>query len=139
MGSGRSSLPLQILLYFNVWWSPVWFLSSLILLVYKGLALPYPQSIYGAEIVFIIALVFIDFTRIFIGTKANKTLHFPSILFFLFLTSGLVLGCVYFLLWQTYVMRLDIVVGSIEIVFAGAEFLVGVFSGINVIRQSPFV
>jgi len=136
--AGKSSLPLQILLYFNMWWSPVWLISTLILLAYKGLTLPYPPNTYGAELIFIIALEFIDFFRIFIGTKGNKTLHLGSIIFFLLLTAVVVMGCVYFMLWQVYVMRLDVVMNSIEITFAGAEFLVGVFGGIDFVRNSPF-
>lgn len=79
-------------------------------------------------------------------------MHLPSIVFFLLLTAAQVLGCVYFLLWQVYVyvyffypviltffsMRLDVVMNSIEITFAGAEFLVGVFGGIDFVRNTPF-
>ena len=51
-----SSLPLQILVYFDVYFSWLWFVLTLVLFIYKGDQFPYPSDILAAEVVSGVAL-----------------------------------------------------------------------------------
>lgn len=100
---GKSSLPLQILLYFNRWYTVLWFLVELGAQIYKGFILPFPSNTFGIEVAMIFLYILVDLLRNFFGTKGNKAHHTPSLFIFFILTVPIIFGNVYYTHWQIYV------------------------------------
>ena len=141
----RSSLPLQILLYLNQWYYVFWLLIEALVFVFKGQTLPFADGVLGGEIALFIILYFVDLFRIYFTTKGNLTernfglivglfITIPCIAgFYLFfftfkeyfkhLIVNLILGTLYFILWQHYVLRIEFIINIIQLVFLGFEFL----------------
>eukprot|EP01112_Ceratiomyxa_fruticulosa_P009270 TRINITY_DN2417_c0_g1_i1.p1 TRINITY_DN2417_c0_g1~~TRINITY_DN2417_c0_g1_i1.p1 ORF type:complete len:141 (-),score=1.39 TRINITY_DN2417_c0_g1_i1:42-464(-) len=135
----RSSLPFQIFLYFHRWYTVVWLFVMVVVMIYKGVVLPYPSNIYGLEFTYIIIYALINWARIFMGSKGNKTCQAGPLGIFLLLSVILIVSSFYFLLWQIYVVRLDQVVNAISIIFLGIESLLALFCIVNFIRSNPFL
>jgi hypothetical protein len=60
---GHSSLPLQLLVYFNWHYTVFFFLINICLFTYKAVRLYYPSSYLGWDIVTIFLYLFVDLTR----------------------------------------------------------------------------
>merc|ERR1712166_304255 len=73
MAGQQGSLPYELLNYFNSYYVYVWLFFEFFIFIYKGLHLPYPQSVIAGEIVMMFFVVFIDRMRIFLGSMGNKT------------------------------------------------------------------
>ena len=61
----RSSLMLQILVYFHYWFAILYMVVSVGLYVYKGYYLPYPPTALEAEVVFILLNFLVELMRLF--------------------------------------------------------------------------
>ena len=123
----QSTLPLQILLYFHPYFWLLFYLVAVVCLIYKAVAFPYPSSILGAEATTLSFLAVIDLGRMALGHKGNLTQARLPLLLFLLLCAPVLLGHVYFLSFQTYVMRLDAVINVIALVFVCCEILLAFF------------
>lgn len=107
-----SSLPLQILFFFNGWYDAAFTIAMLALFAWKGSTLPYPDELrpmLGLEIAIVFLLAIIEYARIFLGTKGNKTEQTGPLLMSLVLSLPAMTAYVYFLRLQIYVTRADLV------------------------------
>ena len=120
-----SSLFLQILLYFNRWFVGLFVVLNIATFTYKGYYLPYPSRTPGLGIdvtsVFIFAIL--ESFRIFTASLGNKTEQIPPLFISIFLGIGSVVMNVFFLEWQIYVLRIDVILNGISIAFIGLEIL----------------
>ncbi len=66
-----SSLPLQILLYFNSLYDIIYVIINSLIFIYKSQALPYPPTRLGWECSFIFFFVVIEFCRIYLGKLSD--------------------------------------------------------------------
>ena len=117
-----SSLPLHILLYFNIWYDVLYVLINIIVFIYKGQALPYPPTRFGWELSFVFFFIIIEACRIYqgrwaclymmiiarnirvsIATKGNKTEQIAPIIWSVSISIPVVVLAVYFVSLQTYV------------------------------------
>jgi hypothetical protein len=71
----KSSLPLQVLIFFNGCWSVFWFLAMLAIFIWKGVELPYPANRLAPEVVLVFACLLVEAVRLFIGSKAPPARH----------------------------------------------------------------
>eukprot|EP00033_Pygsuia_biforma_P003052 GCRY01003354.1.p1 GENE.GCRY01003354.1~~GCRY01003354.1.p1 ORF type:complete len:144 (-),score=19.92 GCRY01003354.1:203-634(-) len=133
-----SSLPLQILLYFNIWFSCLYIFFSILFFIYKGHELPYPSGTIGWEVFFVIVVFFTDLLRIFQGIFGNKTEQTKPLLFFIILSVFVIFGNVYFLDQQVYVLHLDVILNSLSLSFVGLEILFAILAWVRFIRSNPF-
>ena len=95
----RASLPLQVALYFNGYYSAAFFVVTLLLFIYKGapdgdefatlarttrtpdsagIMLPYPTAAIGLEVAFVFAWAIVEAARIYLGA-ASKTASFLGV------------------------------------------------------------
>eukprot|EP00744_Colponema_vietnamica_P023416 GILI01033856.1.p1 GENE.GILI01033856.1~~GILI01033856.1.p1 ORF type:complete len:141 (+),score=22.97 GILI01033856.1:126-548(+) len=123
-----SSLPLQIFIYFHRWFACLFLLVNIILFVYKGAVLPYPPNNFGWEITFIFFYAILQSIRLFLGSKGNKTEQTSSIGWFLGLTVPVILIHVFYLQAQIYVLRADIIINVMAIVWLAIETLLGLIA-----------
>ncbi|KAJ8610105.1 hypothetical protein CTAYLR_007076 [Chrysophaeum taylorii] len=126
-----SSLPLQILFYFDYYYTLVFVVYNLLLFVYKGSSFYYPPYTIWLEVTVTLMLVVIQSTRIFLGSKSNKTEMMRPMIWSLLLTPAAATAFSYFLALQLYVLRLDIIMNALGLVFLGLELPLQLVAAFN--------
>nr|XP_046262256.1 transmembrane protein 216 isoform X6 [Scatophagus argus] len=99
-----SSTPLQVLLYLNSWYFAAFYLAEILMMVYKGILLPYPSDNLVLDVVLLLLFLALETVRIFYALA------------------------VYYLLLQTFVLRFEVLLNTILICFYILEFLLGLLS-----------
>ncbi|XP_022616100.1 transmembrane protein 216 [Seriola lalandi dorsalis] len=123
-----SSTPLQVLLYLNSWYFGAFYLAEILMFIYKGVSLPYPSDNLVLDVVLLVIFLGLETLRIFYGWKGNlceRSLASCASLFILFPCVAL---AVYYLLLQTFVLRLEFILCAILLCFYSLEFLLGLLS-----------
>jgi transmembrane protein 216 len=119
-------LPLQVLIYFNGWYDTFYTIIMLALYIWKGTTLPYPGALGGLlalEICVVLVLALLEYCRLFLATRGNKTERSGPLVFACLLSLPCAYGFFYFLFQQIYVTRADVVLGAIGLGFVGLELL----------------
>mmetsp|Transcript_3065 Transcript_3065/g.7673 ORF Transcript_3065/g.7673 Transcript_3065/m.7673 type:complete len:143 (-) Transcript_3065:115-543(-) len=124
----KSSLPLQVLIFFNGCYVALWFLANIAIFIWKGVELPYPANRLGPEVFLIFAVVIVNVVRLFLGSKGNKTENRVLLIIFIVLSLFAALGNIFFIIFQTYVLRIEMVLNVISLVFIGLETLFAIFA-----------
>ncbi|CAM9149169.1 unnamed protein product [Discosporangium mesarthrocarpum] len=126
-----SSLPLQILLYFNGWFSCFFFALAVCTYVYKDWRYYYPSGALELEISTIVVFAVVEAVRIFLASKGNKTEQINPLLMSLGLAVPVVLVYIYNLALQTYVLRLDVIVAVVGLIFVSFESFLSVAAALS--------
>ncbi|XP_037539622.1 transmembrane protein 80-like [Nematolebias whitei] len=108
-----SSVALQLLLNVTSFYFVFYFLFTLGLIVRKSLTLSYPADALTCDVALLFLLAALHLLHFFCGVKGNLTESESYILGNLVVTAPTILVSVYFLVWQTYVMRMDVIISSI--------------------------
>mmetsp|Transcript_21214 Transcript_21214/g.35454 ORF Transcript_21214/g.35454 Transcript_21214/m.35454 type:complete len:145 (-) Transcript_21214:221-655(-) len=124
----KSVLILQIFLYLDIVWTPVYTIVYIIIWVYKGYHFPYPNYSIGWECLFIAFYPFVQAFRIRLGMQGNIAEQTPPMLYFIPLTCGVIFGYVYYLRLQTFVAPIDITMNIIALVIIGPQLLFGIYA-----------
>lgn len=117
----NSSLTYEILLYLNTFYFGMFAIAELGVGVFKITHLPYPTGTMISEFLMLILLCCTEASRIFMGRKGNLTEKSYSVMVSIALTVPSVLGTIYFLIWQTYVLRLEVILCGIQLALQGLE------------------
>ncbi|XP_071943603.1 transmembrane protein 216-like [Antedon mediterranea] len=133
-----SSLPLQILLYFNGWYFAFFWICEILIFAYKGTVLPYPGSNLAGEIVLLFTLLAVETVRIFIGKKGNLTEKLPHLGVSVALCVPVIFVYVYYLVWQTYVLRVEVILNVIQLIFLAFEFIFSLIAIITFARAESY-
>ncbi|XP_059191624.1 transmembrane protein 80-like [Centropristis striata] len=125
-GPGRSanvlsSVTFQLLLKLTSVYFAFYFLFTLSLIIRKSLVLSYPADDLACDVCLLLLLAALEFLHFFCGVKGNLTESEKYILGNLVLTGTAILLTIYFLVWQTYVMRADVIISSILLVVYGLD------------------
>ncbi|XP_074530665.1 transmembrane protein 216 isoform X2 [Halichoeres trimaculatus] len=123
-----SSTPLQVLFFLNSWYFAAFYLAEVLMFIYKGIILPYPSDNLVLDVVLLLLFLALEILRIFYGSKGNlceRSLASCASLFILFPCAAL---AVYYLLLQTFVLRLEFILNAILLCFYALEFLLGLLS-----------
>jgi len=135
LAASRSSLPYQILMYCNSWWFCLFFLAELLCYVFKGQTLPFPESGLLAEVILLFILGGLEYIRLFFGMKGNLTERVVSVTVSLFLSLAAGVGFLYLLLWQTYVLKIEVILVVVQLVFVVLEVLFAIVAMITFARS----
>ncbi|XP_029368047.1 transmembrane protein 216 isoform X1 [Echeneis naucrates] len=98
------------------------------LCVHAGVLLPYPSNNLVLDVVLLVIFLGLETLRIFYGWKGNlceRSLALCASLFMLFPCAAL---AVYYLLLQTFVLRLEFILSAILLCFYSLELLLGLLS-----------
>ncbi|XP_055016721.1 transmembrane protein 216 isoform X2 [Boleophthalmus pectinirostris] len=132
MASGNqeilSSAPLQILLHLNKWYFAAFYLAEILMFIYKGILLPYPADNLVLDVVLLLLFLGLETLRIFYAEKGNlceRPLSSSVSVLALFPCAAL---SVYYLHLQTFVLRLEVILNAVLLVFYCAEFVLGVLA-----------
>uniref|UniRef100_A0A3Q3G1Q9 Transmembrane protein 216 n=1 Tax=Labrus bergylta TaxID=56723 RepID=A0A3Q3G1Q9_9LABR len=123
-----SSTPLQILFYLNSWYFAAFYLAEILMFIYKGILLPYPSDNLVLDVVLLLLFLALEILRLFYGWKGNlceRSLASCASLFILLPCAAL---AVYYLLLQTFVLRLEFILSAVLLCFYALEFLLGLLS-----------
>ncbi|KAG7471769.1 transmembrane protein 216-like [Solea senegalensis] len=123
-----SSTPLQLLFFLNSWYFAAFYVAEILMFIYKGIMLPYPSQNLVLDVVLLVLFVALETLRIFYGWKGNlceRSLASCASVFVLLPCAAL---AVYFLLLQTFVLRLEFILSAVLLCFYGLELLLGLLS-----------
>ncbi|XP_047208714.1 transmembrane protein 216 isoform X2 [Girardinichthys multiradiatus] len=95
---------------------------------YKGILLPYPTDNLVLDVVLLLLFLALETLRIFYGWKGNLCERSLSSFVSLFILIPCTALAVYYLLLQTFVLRLEFLLSAVLLCFYGLEFLLGVIS-----------
>ncbi|XP_056657611.1 transmembrane protein 216 isoform X7 [Monodelphis domestica] len=119
-GRRLSSVSLEILFFLNGWYSATYFLLELFTFLYKANLI--------LDLVMLFLYLGIEITRIFFGTKGNLCQRMMPLGISLALTFPSAMMASYYLLLQTYVLRLEAVMGTILLLFCALEVILEVLT-----------
>ncbi|XP_072045648.1 transmembrane protein 216-like [Amphiura filiformis] len=133
-----SSLPLQILLYLNGWYFIALWICEILMYIYKGVVLPYPSANLAGEIIMLFMLAAIEYVRLFFGKKGNLTEKLMHVGVSLALTLATLIGALYLILWQTYVLRAELILSVILLAFLALETVFSIITIVTFARAESF-
>ncbi|XP_044539223.1 transmembrane protein 80 isoform X2 [Gracilinanus agilis] len=117
-----SSVPLQIQFYLSGLYFPVYFLASLLMMVfYKRHFFVYPPNYLTMDLSLLCALGLLEVLRLHVGSKGNLVEEEVLLGSSLALTIVNTLLSVYFLLWATYVLRADVFLNTVLLALYNLE------------------
>ncbi|XP_026031538.1 transmembrane protein 80 [Astatotilapia calliptera] len=116
-----SSVTLQLLLHVTAAYFVFYFLFTLGLIIKKSLVLSYPSDALVCDIFLLFLLAALEFLHFSIGVKGNLTESETYVFGNLLLTGATILLTVYFLVWQSYVMRADVIISSVSLGLYGLD------------------
>ncbi|XP_074015909.1 transmembrane protein 17B-like [Numenius arquata] len=118
-----ASLPLQMMLYFNVYYFPVWFLAEGMMLQLKYQLLPQHYQFLLVAAFLILSLA--EGSRLYLGYVGNLQEKVPELAGFLLLSFLIQLPVLLFLLTDSHLIRLplEMAVHSLLLAFLLAEMV----------------
>ncbi|KAM8970448.1 transmembrane protein 80 isoform X1 [Sarcophilus harrisii] len=102
---------------------PVYFLVSLLVTFYKTRLFTYPPAYWAADVLLLCSMGGLEALRLYLGTKGNLTEEETLLGASLLLTVANAFLSLYFLLWATFVLRIDILLNGALLALYGLEGL----------------
>lgn len=99
---------------------------------YKGLHLPYPADTIIGEIILLFVLLAIDLSRIVLASRGNKTERNAALIWATLIVMFTVVGYIYFVGLQVYVLRIELYFGAAALIFQGLSVILGIVAIISI-------
>ncbi|XP_026706112.1 transmembrane protein 80 [Athene cunicularia] len=128
-----SSVPLQLLFYVNGIYYIFYFAATLAMIIYKSQVFSYPDDFLAPDLALLFIMAILEVLRLYLGSMGNLTEEEAPLGLSLVITVGSVILSVYFLLWQTYVLKADVIINAVLL------FTYGLESVLKVIAIAAFV
>ncbi|XP_062918147.1 transmembrane protein 216-like isoform X1 [Mobula hypostoma] len=112
-----SLTPLEVLLDLNSWYYAAYFVAEILLFIYKSLLLPYNPANLVLDLVMLFLYLGVEVIRIFFGSKGNLSQRKVPLTISLVLLGPSTIMAIYYMLLQTYVLRLEVTINAILLVF----------------------
>ncbi|CAF1556299.1 unnamed protein product, partial [Adineta steineri] len=120
------------------WCLLVWLLIESLSFVYKNATIIYPnQGYFAGEVILMLAVFFVDLFRILLGSISNRTESILLSAFTIILTIAVFFGYLYFILWQLFVIRAELIMTIIALIFTGSEIIFLILCIVFFARPSP--
>ncbi len=129
-------LHFQILYHFNGIYAYLFVIINLLTFIYKGNQFIYPDGVLGWEVSFSFFYLIVEKVRLFQGSKGNKTEQIPPLAWSSLLSLTVVLLHAFYITEQTYVLRVDVIVNAIGLVFVALETLLAFLAGFTFYRDN---
>jgi len=126
-----ASLSLQIIITVDYYAQWVFLYVTGVLLFWKIYQFSFPLGIFFFEVFIYVLLMLVQFARLFLGSRGNKTESSTVTGLFLLVTLATVVGNVYFLRLQTYVLVAETVINIIVLILSAGELLFGIIAAIE--------
>ncbi|KOO33376.1 putative transmembrane protein 216 [Chrysochromulina tobinii] len=131
---------LTVLIFLNGWYDVVYVVIMQALYIWKGAELPYPgslSSIMALEVCLVFVLGVLEYCRLFLASRGNKTERYLPLIFSIVLALPCAYLFFYYLYQQLYVSRLDVIVNSIGLAFVGLELLLSLVTVFTLLKAPP--
>lgn len=134
----NSSLTYEILMYLNSFYFGMFAICEVGMGIFKATTLQSPGFIKSiTEFAMLAFLLTTEGCRIYLGRRGNLVERGIPMILGIILTIPSVLATMYFLLWQNYVLRLEVILCSIQLVLLVTEFVISVMCLISIYRPTP--
>lgn len=131
----NSSLIYEILMYLNSFYFGMFAVCEFGMGLFKVANFPSPgTSKTLTEFALLLFLMATEGGRIYLGRKGNLTERGIPILIGIVLTVPSMLATLYFLLWQSRVLRLEVILCSIQLVLLTSEMVIAIMCLIAIFR-----
>mmetsp|Transcript_19137 Transcript_19137/g.37579 ORF Transcript_19137/g.37579 Transcript_19137/m.37579 type:complete len:140 (+) Transcript_19137:372-791(+) len=131
-----SSLPLQILLFFNGSFAVLFIILEALSFAYKADNFLYPNGVLGMEVVFLVIYAALEKARVFQASKGNKTEEASPFVWSFVLSVGVLLIHLFYFQLQTYVLRMDRILNAMGMAFVAVEVILMIFTSLTFIRSA---
>jgi hypothetical protein len=134
----RSSVVFEVFLTINRWGVLFWLLVESLSFVYKNATIIYPsQGQIAGEIILMLAVFFIEVLRILLGSISNRTESILLSALTIILTIAIFFGYLYFVAWQLFVIRAELIMTIIALLFTGIGIVFLILCIVFFARPSP--
>lgn len=134
----RSSVVFEIFLTVNRWCVWFWLLVESLCFVYKNATILYPnQGLIAGEIILMLAVFFLDHLRILLGSISNRTESIVLSAITIVLTLAIFIGYLYFVVWQLFVVRAELIMSIIALFFTASGIVFLILCIVFFARPSP--
>lgn len=133
-----TSLALQVFVFFGAWWDLFWFVLEILVFIWKGWTLPYPSRNFGFEFAFCWIFPLVEVPRLFLMSMGNKTERAAPLFYSYVLALPLIGLYIYFLQFQTYALKIELLINAIALAFIGIQLLFAFWTTFLFIRASRF-
>ena len=134
----RSSIVFEIFLTINRWAVLLWLLIESLSFVYKNATILYPsQGQIAGEIILMLSVFFVDLFRILLGSISNRTESILLTAITIVLTVAVFFGYLYFVLWQLFVIRAELIMTIITLIFTASDIVFLILCIVFFARPSP--
>ncbi|KFO97770.1 Transmembrane protein 80, partial [Calypte anna] len=123
-----SSVPLQMLFYINGIYYIFYFLATLAMIVYKSQVFSYPDDFLVPDLLLLFIMAALEVLRLHLGSRGNLTEEEAPLGLSLALTVGSVGLSLYFLVWQSYVLRADVILNAVLLLTYGLQAVLKVIA-----------
>ncbi|NXF55235.1 TMM80 protein, partial [Oceanites oceanicus] len=123
-----SSVPLQIVFYVNGIYYIFYFLATLAMIVYKCQVFSYPHKFLAPDLALLFVMAILEVLRLYLGSMGNLTEEEAPLVLSLVIMVGSVILSVYFLVWQTYVLKADVIINAVLLFTYGIESVLQVIA-----------
>mmetsp|Transcript_54242 Transcript_54242/g.66519 ORF Transcript_54242/g.66519 Transcript_54242/m.66519 type:complete len:162 (-) Transcript_54242:74-559(-) len=125
-----SSLPLQIVIFFDHYYIIVFVLVFIGLIIYKSIHYKsnYSHKERTLDVFILLFWIICNKARLLFATMGNKLEKWYPIFINLVLCIPVVLGNVFFYDWQTHVILIDKILSIGSIIFISLEFLLSIIA-----------
>ncbi|XP_037307642.2 transmembrane protein 80-like [Pungitius pungitius] len=131
LASPQASVSFQLLLNLTTVYFVFYFFFTLVVIIRKSLVLSYPTDALVCDVCLLFLLAILEFLHFYSGVRGHLTESKGFVLTHLITTGTTILLALYFLLWQTYVMRVDVVLSGVLLFVYGLD---GVMAFITLAR-----
>jgi len=125
----------QTMIEFHYIFTIIYFLATIALFIYKIHFFHFPPSSCSVEICSLVFYFFVQLARFYLGDLGNRTEQSIFLLFNLIFGAGILFTYVYFLVLQTFVLRIEFILNLVGIVIAVFEMVPCVLSFLAVSKQ----
>lgn len=134
----RSSVVFEIFLRINLGCIFFWILIESISFIYKNETIIYPsQGQIAGEIILMIAVFFFDLIRLILASISNRTESILLSVLTIVLTVAVFFGYLYFVQWQLFVIRAEMIISIIALVCTGVGIVFLILCIIFFARPAP--
>ncbi|XP_048805596.1 transmembrane protein 80 isoform X1 [Lagopus muta] len=117
-----------ILFYINGFYYIFYFVVTLAMIIYKSQVFSYPDDFLAPDLALICIMAVLEALRLYLGSKGNLTEEEAPLGLSLVITVGSMILSVYFLTWQTYVLKADVIINTVLLFIYGLESVLQVLS-----------
>ncbi|XP_013185038.1 transmembrane protein 216 [Amyelois transitella] len=134
----NSSLAYEILLYLNSFYLGMFFVCEVAMGILKAINVSYPENALLTEAGIFCALCLVEVIRIFLGRRGNLASKKIPVFFSVLLTIPSAVGVCYFLIYQTYILRLEYIWCAVMLMFHGLELAFAILFIFTVCKNQQY-